>query len=72
MKFYSVDRKLNRFNDFVRGELKRKKISQEDIVYRIGIERSGVSRRLSGQIDWTIREVIILSEVLEVPIGEMQ
>ena len=68
MKFYSIDRKLNKFNDFVRGELRRKKISQSDAAYRIGIPQSGLSKRLSGQTPWTIREIFIVYDILELDI----
>ena len=65
MKFYSVDRKVNNFNDYVRGELKRKKISQSDCAYRLGIPQPALSKRISGQTEWTLRDIILLSEILE-------
>jgi len=71
MKFYSVDRKLNNFNDYVRGELKRQKISQEDAAYRLGIPQSGLSRRLAGQAQWTMREVFILTEIIELDLEKI-
>lgn len=66
MKYYTVDRKLNKFNDYIRGELKRKHISQTDAAYRLGIPQSGLSSRLSGKVQWTMREVFMLSEIIDV------
>lgn len=66
MKFYSVDRKLNRFNDYIRGELKRRNLSQDEIAYRLGIPQSGLSKRLSGKVVWSLTEVILLCEILEI------
>lgn len=66
MKFYSVDRKLNRFNDYIRGELKRRKLSQDEIAYRLGITQTGLSKRLSGKVVWSLTEVILLCEILEI------
>ena len=71
MKFYTIDRKLNNFNDFVRGELKRKGISQSDCAYRLGIPQSALSYRLSGQTEWTLREVFLMCEILEMDIGDI-
>ncbi len=71
MKFDTIDRKLNNFNDFVRGELKRKKISQSDCAYRLGIPQSALSYRLSGQTEWTLREVFLMCEILEMDIGDI-
>ena len=71
MKFYSVDRKLNNFNDYVRGQLKREHISQEDAAYRLGIPQSGLSKRLAGQTQWTIREVFMLSEIIQIDFEEI-
>lgn len=71
MKFYTIDRKLNNFNDFIRGELKRKKISQSDCAYRLGIPQSALSYRLSGHTEWTLREVFLMCEILEMDIGDI-
>lgn len=72
MKFYNVDRKLNRFSDFVRGEMKRQKLSQEEVSYRLGLERSCLARRLAGKTEWSMREVIMLSEILEFSLGDWE
>lgn len=72
MKEYSVTQKKNRANDTIRGTMKRKKMSQEEVAYRIGIERSCLARRLSGQTEWTLGELILLCEVLEIQLGDLE
>lgn len=72
MKQYSVTQKKNRANDTIRGTMKRKKLSQEEVAYRIGIERSCLARRLSGQTEWTLGELILLCEVLEIQLGDLE
>ena len=52
--------------------MKRKKMSQEEVAYRIGIERSCLARRLSGQTEWTLGELILLCEVLEIQLGDLE
>lgn len=70
MKQYSVTQKKNRANDTIRGTMKRKKMSQEEVAYRLGMERSCLARRLSGQTEWTLSEFILVCEVLEINIGD--
>lgn len=72
MKFYSVDKKLNRFSDYIRGEMKRRRISQDNLAYQLGLERSCLTRRLAGKTEWTMREVIMLSEILEFSLGDWE
>ena len=72
MKVCSVTQKKNRANDTIRGTMKRKKMSQEEVAYRIGIERSCLARRLSGQTEWTLGELILLCEVLEIQLGDLE
>ena len=71
MKQYSVTQKKNRINDFIRGELKRRKLSQEELSYRLGLQQTGISKRLSGQTDWSLGELILLCEVLEIQLGDL-
>lgn len=70
MKQYSVDVKVNRINDQLRGELKRRKITQADAAYRIGLEQQTLSNRLSGKTPWTLREIVMICEVLEIKLGD--
>lgn len=72
MKFYSVDRKLNKFSDFIRGEMARQGKYQDEIAYQIGISQSQFSKRLRGKIDWSMREVVQLSEILGFSLGDWE
>ena len=49
---------ISRFNDFVRGELKRKRKSQQVLADYLGMSRSSLSLRLLGEVKWTIEEVL--------------
>ena len=64
MKFESVNKKYNRLNDFIRGEMSRQHYSQEDIAYRLNLPRVSISNRLNGKSEWTAREIIDLMEFL--------
>ena len=64
MKFETVNRKYNQLNDFIRGEMKRQKISQDDMAYRLNLPRASISKRLNGVSEWTAREIINVYEFL--------
>lgn len=64
MKFNASDRTYKQLNDFIRGELKRKKIKQEDVAYRLNLQQGSISQKLNGKVEWTLREIIIVYEML--------
>lgn len=64
MKFNTVDKQYRKMNDFIRGEMRRKKINQDMLAYRLNLPRSSVSKRLSEQTEWTAREIIDVFEFL--------
>ena len=64
MKFNTVDRKYEKLNDFIRGEMRRKKIKQEDVAYRLNLQQASISQKLNGKVEWTLREIIIVYEML--------
>lgn len=66
MKFNKVSRDYNQLNDYLRGELRRKKISQESLAYSLNISRVSVSSKLSGKKDWTVWELLNIFELLEI------
>lgn len=66
MKFNKVSRDYNQLNDYLRGELRRKKISQEALAYSLNISRVSVSSKLSGKKDWTVWELLNIFELLEI------
>lgn len=59
-----TSRDYNKINDFLRCELRRKKITQKQAADYLGIRQDGLSRRLSGQIEWSLREIIKIYELL--------
>ena len=66
MKFNTADRTYKQLNDFIRGEMKRKKIKQEDVAYRLNLQQATISQKLNGKVEWTLREIIIVYEMLEI------
>jgi len=66
MKFNRTQKEYRALNDFLRGELKRQKISQSDLGYRLNLSHVAISKRLSGQTEWTVWELINVFEILNV------
>lgn len=66
MKFNRTDRKYRKLNDFIRGEMRRKKISQEDLAYRLNMSQPCISQKLNEVTEWSMREVIDVFEILGV------
>ena len=66
MKFNSSDKTYKQFNNWLRGELKERKIKQEDVAYRLNLQQGSISQKLNGKVEWTLREVIIIYEMLEI------
>ena len=59
------------FNDWLLGEMRRRKIHQKDLAGYIGIDQCGVSKRLSGITEWSFREVLEVLDYMEVSITEV-
>ena len=66
MKFNKTSQEYKQLNDYVRGEMKRQKISQGDIAYELNLDQSVISRKLSGETDWTLWEMFNVFELLGV------
>ena len=66
MKFNRTTIEYQALCDFLRGEMRRQKIKQEVVATWLNIPPSAVSKRLSGQNEWTMREVISVFELLGV------
>lgn len=64
MYINSSDKKYHQMNDFIRGEMRRKKITQKTVADRLNIDQSQIARRLSGEVEWLAREIIIVYELL--------
>ena len=54
-----------KFNDFVRGELKRKGYTMQALADYLGLHYSSVSYKLAGKVEWTFREVLKTLEFLD-------
>ena len=70
MKQNETSKKYNRINDFIRCEMRKKKISQEAAANYLGLRQDGISRRLSGKPEWTFREILSLYDLLEVELWQ--
>lgn len=57
-----VKTKYRRFNDWLRGELKEQRKTQNELADYLNIEQSTLSKRMNGLIEWPFRDVL---EVLE-------
>ena len=66
MKQYSIDKKYVQFNDYLRGELRRRKLSQSQVAIWLNLPQTSVSQRLSGKTEWTLREIMSLYELMEI------
>ena len=66
-----VGTSYRRTNDWIRGELRRQKKSQEDLAEYVGLDQCGVSRRLGGQTAWGFREILNAIEYLDGDLTEI-
>lgn len=60
-----------RFNDFIRGELHRKKIKQDALADYLNVNRSTITNRLNGRIEWSLRDAFKAAEFLDVDLKEI-
>ena len=65
MKFNKTQKKYREINDHIRGSMRRKKISQSDLGYRLNLSHAAISKRLSGQTDWSLWEILLIEEILD-------
>lgn len=54
--------RYRRFNNFVRGELRARHLKHEDLANYLGIERSTLTARLLGRIEWSLRDALRVLE----------
>lgn len=57
---------MRRYNDWLRGELARRRIKQKDMATYLHIDQPGLSRRLQGRVTWTFKEVLSVLDYLDV------
>ena len=64
--------KLRKFNDWVRGEMKRQHKKQVDLASYIGINQAGLSLKLGNKRPWTLKEYFNVLEFFGVSDTEWQ
>ena len=57
-----VKTQYRRFNDWLRGEMKTRKVRQAELAEYLNIEQATLSKRMNGEIEWLFKDVL---EVLE-------
>ena len=57
-----VKTKYRRFNDWLRGEMKSRKVRQAELAEYLNISQATLSKRMNGEIGWLFEDVL---EVLE-------
>lgn len=55
----------------LKGRMKEKEISQEDLATRIGKNKSTVSLKFNNQGQFTQEEIVNISEILEIPVQQI-
>ena len=48
------------FSDFVRGELARKRTNQAALADYMSMDRTSVSKKLTGKVAWTLPEMVLV------------
>lgn len=67
----SISKLIRRFNDWVRGELRTKKVKQSDLAEYLNISQPIVSLRLRGLSEWPLRDALKVCEYFETSIEEI-
>lgn len=67
----TIGTKIRKFNDYVRGELRRRKLKQEDLAEYLGVSRSTLTNRLNGLIEWSLRDTLKVLEYFETTLDEI-
>lgn len=57
-----VKTKYRRFNDWLRGEMKSRKVRQAELAEYLNISQATLSKRMNGEIGWLFEDAL---EVLD-------
>ena len=60
----SARRRINRITDFIRGEMKRRDLTQADLANVLNITQQGFSRKLKN--GFTLEDIVRIFEFLKV------
>lgn len=63
-------RACRRFNDTVRGELRRKKLKQTELAEYLNITQAEVARKLNSDHSWSLEQAFNVIEFLDLTIEE--
>lgn len=55
----------------VRAEMARRQVTQATLAAALGVTQQAVSRRLRGDVDFTVSELQAVADVLEVPVADL-
>ena len=66
-----VKRDYRRFNDFIRGELRRQNLSQNDLSDYLNVDKSTLSKKLNGGLGWSLMDALKAMEFLDADIKEI-
>lgn len=66
-----VGTSYRRFNDWLRGELRRRHIKQDTLAEYLNISRPTLTLRLNGTIQWMFWDVLKVMEYLDADFSEI-
>jgi transcriptional regulator with XRE-family HTH domain len=60
---------LSELNRNIRAEIARAGLTQAVLATQLDMSQPTLSRRLAGEADWSVRELVRLAEILGVPLS---
>ncbi|NWN87266.1 MAG: helix-turn-helix transcriptional regulator [Micrococcaceae bacterium] len=58
-------------NREIKAWLVRRDLKQTDLGEGIGLTQTGISKRLSGRVPFTVEELLLVADYLEITLGEL-
>lgn len=55
----------------VRVAMVRRGLTQADLAAAVGVNQQGVSKRMNGQVTWSIHELISAARALNAPLSDL-
>ena len=55
----------------VRAEMARRRVPQIKLAQHLGLSQTAISRRMSGETDFTVTELQAVAALLDVPAGDL-
>ena len=71
LKLNPVDLKYQKFNDYVKGELRRQGKNQEELADYLFVTSTCIPYRLNGKVEWFFRDVLRTCEFLDIDVTEI-